>query len=479
MSDSEQKIITRFSPSPTGFLHIGSLRTSLYEYLFAKHNNGLFYLRIEDTDQKRKTEGAVENLIKILKYFDLNWDNEKIMVQSERIELYKKFAQQLVDEGKAYYCFCTEQRLEDLKKIQAQKKLPPMYDGKCREIDLNEAKKRVEAGEPYVIRFKMPKTSSTEFNDLIRGKVIFDNKILDDQIILKSDGFPTYHLAAVVDDHEMKITHVIRGEEWLPSTPKHILLYQAFGWQAPEFAHLPLNLNPDKSKLSKRQGDVAVEDFLKKGFLKEALLNFVLLLGWNPGTDQEIFSFEEMIKQFTLEKVSKSASIFDTKKLEWLNGEYIRLKTPEEFAELCWPFFEEKKGNINKEYFKKAVLTEQKRIKTLSEIVEATEFFFEEPKYDPQLLIWKKNNEKETAKNLETLKLRLEKIASEKWLEQILENEIKDFIEASKKGTGDLLWPMRVALSGRKASPGPFEIAAVLGKEATLARIERAIKSLK
>lgn len=476
--DEKKAVITRFSPSPTGYLHIGGLRTALFAYLFARKNQGKFYLRIEDTDQKRKVEGSVESLIKILQYFGLNWDNEKIMIQSERLPIYKKFANQLVQEGKAYYCFCTEQRLEDLKKIQAQKKLPPMYDGKCRDLDLASAQKQVDAGVPYVIRFKMPKTGLTEFNDLIRGKVSFDNKILDDQIIVKSDGYPTYHLASVVDDHEMEITHVIRGEEWLPSTPKHILMYQAFGWQPPEFAHLPLNLNPDKSKLSKRQGDVAVEDFLKKGFLKDALLNFVLLLGWNPGTDQEIFSLTEMINIFSLERINKSGSVFDVRKLEWLNGEYIRLKSEDEFAELCLPYLKEAGIQAEPTYIKKAVATEQKRIKILSEITPATEFFFSEPNYDPDLLIWKKLNHKETINNLKNLVSRFEQIHEAQWQDQTLEAEIKDFIEANNYGMGDMLWPMRVALSGRKASPGPFEIAIVLGKEKTIGRLKKAIELL-
>jgi len=473
------KVITRFSPSPTGYLHIGSLRTALYVFLFARHHQGKFYLRIEDTDQKRKVEGAVENLQSILKFFGLNWDNEKIMIQSQRLARYKQAAEQLVSEGKAYYCFCSEARLADLKKIQEQKKMPPMYDGKCRDLDLAEAANRVASGEPYVIRFKMPKTGQTEFTDLVRGRVIFDNKVLDDQIIMKSDGYPTYHLAAIVDDHEMAITHVIRAEEWLSSTPKHILLYRAFGWPAPEFAHLPLNLNPDKSKLSKRQGDVAVEDFLKKGFLKEALLNFVLLLGWNPGTDQEIFSLNEMIEQFSLEKVSKSGSVFDVRKLEWLNGEYIRLKSPKEFAALCQPYLAAAGIAADDDYIERAVATEQKRVKVISEIVAATEFFFKEPSYDPELLIWKKLNRKETAQNLKMLAERLSQIAENKWQERALEDEIKDFIVASGRGTGDLLWPMRVALSGRKASPGPFEIAAVLGQKNTLKRINQAIDLLK
>src|SRR3989344_101310 len=287
-----KSIKTRFAPSPTGWLHVGGLRTALYAYLFAKHNKGEFLLRIEDTDQERKVKGAVENLQEMLKIFRLNWDNEKPMIQSERISVYQKYAEDLIKKDKAYYCFCSKERLDNLRKAQQQKGLPPMYDGHCRDISLQEISDK-KLKEAYVIRFKMPRTGQTEFSDIIRGKVKFDNRLLDDPIILKSDGFPTYHLANVVDDHEMKVTHVIRGEEWLPSTPKHILLYRAFGWQQPQFAHLPLLLNPDKSKLSKRQGNVAVEDYLKKGYLPESLLNFVLLLGWNPKTEQEIFTIEE------------------------------------------------------------------------------------------------------------------------------------------------------------------------------------------
>jgi glutamyl-tRNA synthetase len=324
----------------------------------------------------------------------------------------------------------------------------------------------------------MPKTGNTEFSDLIRGKVSFSNNILDDQIIMKSDGFPTYHLASVVDDREMEITHVIRGEEWLSSTPKHILMYAAFGWEAPVFAHLPLLLNPDRSKLSKRQGDVAVEDYLKKGYLKEALLNFVLLLGWNPGTDQEIFSFTDMLASFDLAKVNKAGAVFDVRKLEWLNGEYIRTKSAAEFAELCRPYLNAAGLAGSPDFIQKAVATEQKRIKLLSEIAPAVEFFFNEPAYDPELLIWKKQNQKETAQNLKVLAERLEQIPEGKWQEKPLEDEIKEYIAASGKGVGDFLWPMRVALSGRKTSPGPFEIAGVLGKEKSLLRLKKAIDLL-
>ena len=401
------------------------------------------------------------------------------MIQSERLDLYKKYAQQLIDENKAYYCFCSEERLGESKAIRQRQKLPTGYDGQCRNLSAEEIKNNLGAGRPYVIRFKMPKTGLTEFIDLIRGQVSFDNKILDDQIILKSNGWPTYHLASVIDDHEMEISHVIRGEDWLPSTPKHILLYQAFGWEPPIFAHLPLLLNPNHSKLSKRQGDVAVEDFLKNGYLPEALLNFILLLGWNPGTNQEIFDLQSMIEAFSLEKINKAGAIFDLNKLDWLNGEYIRKKSAEELAKLCQPYYAEAGLKTDLKNLKAIVATEQSRIKKLSEIVSATEFFFKAPDYDPQLLIWKKLNAKETAKNLAALAEELEKIKEKEWTEKFIEAEIKKFIEGNKQGMGDYLWPMRAALSGRKASPGPFEIAGVLGREETLKRLEKAIEILK
>ncbi|MFA6254539.1 MAG: glutamate--tRNA ligase [Patescibacteria group bacterium] len=475
-----KKIITRFAPSPTGSLHVGSLRTALYNYLFAKKNQGNFLLRIEDTDQERKVEGASENLKIILKQFGLTWDNKKVMVQSERLKEYQQAAQELIKKEKAYYCFCSKERLDNLRKVQQQKGLPPMYDGCCRDLPAAETKAKLTAKTPYVIRFKIPRTGQTEFTDLIRGQVTFDNKLLDDPIILKSDGFPAYHLASVVDDHDMATTHVFRGEEWLPSTPKHILLYQAFGWQPPEFAHLPLLLNPDRSKLSKRQGDVAVEDFLKKGYLPEALLNFVLLLGWNPGTDQEIFSnLEEMAKAFDLEKVNKSGAVFDTQKLDWLNGQYIRQKPLPELAKLCQPFFAEVGIKADLKSLEKIVATEHERIKKLSDIVPVTEFFFKEPTYEPKLLIWKKIDKNQTADNLKILKEFLENLAEKKWQKKDLEEEIIGLIKEKGRGVGDMLWPMRVALSGRQASPGPFEIAEVLGKTESLKRIQKAIDLLK
>jgi len=473
-----KKIITRFAPSPTGSLHVGSLRTALYNYLFAKKNQGKFFLRIEDTDQERKVEGATENLKIILKQFGLTWNNKKVMVQSERLKEYQQVAEELVKREEAYYCFCSKERLDNLRQVQQQKGLPPMYDGCCRDLPASETKAKLAAKTPYVIRFKVPKTGQTEFTDLIRGKVIFDNKLLDDPIILKSDGFPTYHLASAVDDHEMAVTHIIRGEEWLPSAPKHILIYQALDFTLPEFAHLPLLLNSDRSKLSKRQGDVAAEDFLKKGYLPEALLNFVLLLGWNPGTEKEIFSLKEMISDFTLEKVNKSGAVFNLEKLDWLNGQYIRQKPLPKLALLCQPYFEQAGIKADLKNLEKVIATEQERIKKLSDIVQATEFFFKEPAYEPKLLIWKKTNPKETADNLEILKEFLESLTEKEWQQKNLEEKILELIKDQGRGVGEMLWPMRVALSGRQASPGPFEIAEVLGKTESLKRIQKAIDLL-
>lgn len=472
------KIITRFPPSPTGFLHVGGLRTALYNYLFAKKNNGKFFLRIEDTDQERKVEGAAENLEKILKEFSLYWDNKAPMVQSLRLSKYKQVAEQLVAQDKAYYCFCSKERLDECRKEQQKNNQPTMYDGACIKLSKEEINQKLKAKENHVIRFKMIKVGHTEFKDLVRGKVVFENKLIDDQVIIKSDGFPTYHLASVVDDNEMGVSHVIRGEEWLSSTPKHIAIYKALNYDIPEFAHLPLLLNADKSKLSKRQGDVAVEDYLKKGYLKEALLNFVLLLGWNPKTDQEIFSLKEMIDSFDIEKVNKAGAVFNTEKLDWLNSEYIKKLNPKDLAKMAKPYFDEAKIKTNLKFLEKVVKTEQERIKKLDELVEATEFFFNKPKYDTKDLIWKKSDQKSTAEYLSALIDFLKSIKKKNWTTEKLEEEVKKFITEKNWGMGDVLWPMRFALSGRKASPSPFEIAFALDQKETIERLEQAQQNL-
>ncbi|HPI67324.1 MAG TPA: glutamate--tRNA ligase [bacterium] len=499
-----KKIKTRFAPSPTGDLHIGSLRTALFAYLFAKKNHGEFVLRIEDTDQTRYKEGSVASILQGLSWAGLNYDGE-IVYQSKRTEIYQKYADELIKNGHAYYCFCTTETLDEMRKEQEVKKQAPMYDRRCLNLSTEEVAKKLQASEPHVIRLKIPNTSSQpspskgegaenslpltrgelkrgilSFTDLVRGKVEFDLKTIDDQILIKSDGFPTYHLANVVDDHEMDITHVIRAEEWLPSTPKHILLYQMFGWTPPEFAHLSMILAPDKSKLSKRHGATSVIEFKNLGYLPEAVVNYIALLGWNPGTEQEIFSLEELIKEFSLEKVQKAGAVFDLEKLNWLNGHYIRLLSTEELLKLCIPYFTDYGLHITdykKDYLQKVIALEQERLKKLSDIKEATEYFFVEPIYDKELLKWRKSDLADAKEKLQFLSTQLEKVPEENWTRSALEQFIKDLITAEKLDTGAVLWPMRVALSGQKNSPSPFEIAEVLGKEETLERIKKGIKN--
>lgn len=375
-------IRTRFAPSPTGFLHVGGLRTALYNYLFAKQNNGQFVLRIEDTDQRRKVAGAVENLIATLDWAGVKPDEGPNIggefgpyVQSERLDLYRKHALELLEKGHAYYCFCSAERLQQLKERQTAQKIPPRYDNHCRSLSAAEVQRRLAAGEEHVIRLKVPPEGTVMVTDLIRGQVTFPVSQIDDQVLIKSDGFPTYHLANVIDDHFMQISHVIRGEEWLPSTPKHVLLYQYFGWELPQFAHLSLLLNPDKSKLSKRQGDIAAEDYRKKGFLPEALINFLALLGWNPGDDREIFSMDELIREFSLERVGRSGAIFNVEKLQWMNGLYIRNLQPQELLKAARPYLPVT-DIWSEEKTLAALNTVKDGLNTLADLTAKTAFYF-------------------------------------------------------------------------------------------------------
>lgn len=512
MADSDKKIRVRFAPSPTGYLHIGGLRTALYNFLFARKNKGVFALRIEDTDKTRYVEGAVESLIKSLRWAGLNWEEgayeksglskEKLKfsdsqtypgivevgdfgpyIQSERLDLYKKYAEQLVADGKAYYCFCEPKRLEEMREDQVAQKKAPMYDRYClTNVDPSQVNEKLKQNCPSTIRLKVPRDEEIVFEDLVRGKVSFSTNNIDDQVLLKSDGFPTYHLANVVDDHLMQISHVIRGEEWLPSTPKHVLLYRAFGWQEPVFAHLPLLLNPDKSKLSKRQGDVAVEDYLKKGYLKDALINFIVTLGWNPGEGsvQEIFSIEELIEKFELEKVHKAGAVFDIKKLDWINSQYIKKLSSGELIENALPFFEQKDFFMNasadkktNEYLEKVLEVEKQRLTKFSDVGDENIFFFQDISYEKGMLVWKDNSEEKTLASLKLAHASLEEILEENWNLPEIERKL---LEAAGENRGDLLWPLRVALTGAQKSPSPFECAWVLGKNETLKRIENAAK---
>lgn len=482
-------IKTRFAPSPTGYLHVGGLRTALYSYLLAKKQGGKFLLRIEDTDRERFVEGSVANILKSLYWAGIapdegviqdqngqtiNFGEDGPYTQSERLHIYKQYAEQLLHAGHAYYCFCTSERLDKLRADQQAKKMPIGYDGHCLSVDSTEARERVEGGERHVMRLKMVKDGETVFTDLIRGEVRFKNELVDDQVIIKSDGFPTYHLAVVVDDHLMGITHITRSEEWVSSVPKHIQLYKYFGWEVPAMAHLPWLLNNDKSKLSKRQGDVAVEDYIKKGYLPEALINFVAFLGWNPGTEKEIYSLKELIEDFSLEKVSKAGAVFNVEKLNWYNKQYIKNLSNTELIEKAKPWLEEA-GIDNLPLLEKAISLERERITTLSELPAAIKFLFELSNYNSELLVWKKSSKEEIVRILPELVNFFTALDEDGWNKQSLEEKTKTWIAENGFSTGSVLWPMRVALSGQENSPGPFEIAEVLGKKETLNRLQSAL----
>ncbi|MDO8669593.1 MAG: glutamate--tRNA ligase [Candidatus Buchananbacteria bacterium] len=492
----KQKTRTRFAPSPTGYLHIGGLRTALYEYIFAKQNQGTFVLRIEDTDQTREVEGAVGGLLKALKWAGLEADEGILLgndgkvaekgnfgpyTQSKRLKIYQKYAQELVNKGQAYYCFCTPARLEELKANQQTAGQLTHYDRECLKLTPDEIKGKLDNGERHVIRFQIPEGQEIKFQDEVKGEIKFNTTDIDDQIILKSDGFPTYHLASVVDDYSMKINYVIRGEEWLSSTPKHILLYQAFGWAVPQFAHLPLLLNSDKSKLSKRQGDVAVEDYRDHGYLPEALVNFVALLGWNPGTEKEIFSLAELIKVFDIKKVHKSGAVFNQEKLNWFNSEYLKKLNPGEFQKMARPYLEKNIKQVSPDLnLDKFFAIEQQRISRLSEVGEDLKFIFAaDLNYQAEGLIWKKSAKATILKNLKSLIVELQKYDKPDWRAETLEKNIRDFIASNNLLNGEVLWPMRFALTGEEKSPTPFEVAEILGPEKTIKRLKEAIEKLK
>jgi len=477
------KIRTRFAPSPTGFLHIGGLRTALYDYLIAKKHNGSFVLRIEDTDQNRFVEGGIENIIDGLHWAGIDYNEGPLKdgnfgpyIQSECLEIYKKHAQELLDKGLAYYCFCTTQRLDEVRQRQIAAKLPPAYDRSCRDLSKEEVEKRIASGEKYVIRMRVPLDGEITFNDVVRGNVTIKYKVIDDQVIVKSDGFPTYHLAVVVDDHRMEISHVIRGEEWLPSTPKHLLLYQYFGWQPPLFAHVPLILNPDKSKLSKRHGDVSVESYKQKGYLPEAIVNFVVLLGWNPGDTREIFTLEELVQEFSLERIHKAGAIFNIEKLNWLNHQHILRKTNDELLKIVKPWFIQKGFTIKSDDFLLKVMELIKeRVTVLPDFVTYSEFFFTEPTTFDEKTKAKCWNI-ETVQTLQRLVDLFEKLTTfdAPSTEQALRNLAAELnLNATK-----IIQPARLALTGMGQGPSLFHMIEVLGKETTLKRIEFAIKNI-
>jgi glutamyl-tRNA synthetase len=480
MKNKQNNIRLRFAPSPTGWLHIGGLRSCLSGYLIAKNLGGKMILRIEDTDQARTVPGALEGLINILNWSGIEFDEGPHKggdygpyTQMERLAKYNQYKEELLEKGGAYPCFCTAERLEAMRQKQQDNKEAPRYDRTCRNLSEEETRKRMANGEKYVIRQKMPLTGEIKVIDELRGEIVFKAEDLDDQVLIKSDGVPTYHFASMVDDHLMEISHITRGEEWLPSFPKNYLLFQAFGWTPPKFIHLPLILNKTGGKLSKRQGDVAVEDYKAKGYLPEALLNFCALLGWHPKGDKEILSLSEIIKEINIKDIGTSPAVFDTEKLDYLNGCYIRQKNLGELYDLCYQYLPKEKRD-DKEFIKRVLKTIQARLKTLSQVGDLSKFYFvDQLEYEPNLLIWKKLSLEETKANLEKIKTFLESIND--WTEKNLEMAVVQYLKDNNYGTGDFLWPMRVALSGEKNSPGPFEIAAALGKDISLKRIQAAI----
>lgn len=516
------EIRTRYAPAPTGFLHIGSARTALFNYLFAKKHQGSFILRIEDTDVKRSKLIFEKDILETLKWLGIEWDEGPILNtrnqkyignygpyrQSERLEIYVKYLKKLLNEGKAYYCFCTPEELEAQKQEQLSRGEPPKYSGKCSRILPQEIKKNLAEGKNYIIRFRNYSKKIT-VNDLIRGKIDFDASLIGDFAIAKTIDRPLYNFSAAIDDSEMKISHVIRGEDLLPNTPKQILIQEALKLSSPLWAHLPLILGPDRSKLSKRHGATAVSEYRKEGYLPEAIINFIAFLGWNPGTEREIYSLPSLIKDFSLEKIQKGGAILNIKRLDFLNGFYIRQRSLEKLTELCLPYlikagFIEKIDNqhsskgsklfkkqerkykikstleiVNLNWLGKIIALYQDRLKKLSDIIELTDFFFKDKlEYNRELLKWRQMEDREIILSLNKLEMIISDIKKENWERESLQKVL--LAEAEKeKDRGILLWPLRVALTGKEASAGPFEVAEILGKEKTLKRIREAKNLIK
>lgn len=450
---------TRMAPAPTGFLHVGTARTAIFNWLFARKHKGAFVLRIEDTDKERSKKEFEEDILEGFKWLGLEWD--EYYRQSERIEIYQTYLERLLKEGKAFWCSHTKEELEAETERQRVAKEPPRH--RCGSRD-----EKRESGE--LIRLKNPLGEKICFQDIVRGEICFGSNTLSDVSLAKDLETPLYNFAAVVDDHEMRVSHVIRGEDHIPNTPKQILISRALGFREPFWAHIALTLGKDRSKLSKRHDAIALREYRAQGYLSEAMLNYLALLGWNPGDEREIMSREELVEAFSLERLQKSNAIFDIVKLNWMNGEYIKMMfkdNPQKLIEQSEPFFSKFYATSQNSNLLKILEIEKDRIKTLSDLQESTDFFFEEPEYEGELLRWK------SAQKLANIKMHLENV------KKIISEGGDVMIYANQAGRGEVLWPLRVALSGRKASPGPFEIMEVLGKEETIMRIDRALAKLR
>lgn len=480
-----KKVRTRFAPSPTGYMHIGNLRTALFEYLIAKHEDGDFILRIEDTDQERLVEGAVDIIYDTMKAVGLHHDEGPDIggdfgpyVQSERLSMYKGYADQLVELGGAHYCFCSEEEIEAQRKEAESLGISFKYDDPCKHISIEEARKRIADGEKYVVRQTIKANGETYFDDEVYGRIEVDNSTLDESVLLKSDGFPTYNFANIIDDHQMQISHVVRGNEYLSSTPKYNLIYQAYGWDIPTYVHVPPVMKDEQHKLSKRNGDASFQDLVKKGYLPEAILNYIALLGWAPESEQEIYSLEELIKVFDIKRISKSPAIFDIDKLTWMNGMYLRAMSEEKFYETVKPYIEEAIKRPVDQMAVARIL--QPRTDVLSNIVESLDFIDVLPEYDNAMYIHKKMK---TTYEIALKALKASKEALEALNDWSSEEKLHDVLLAlpaqMEMKNGQILWPVRCAITGKQFTPGgAIEIAYILGKEETLARIQIGIEKL-
>jgi len=488
MEHVNKPVRVRFAPSPTGIPHVGNLRTALFNWLFARHHGGSFILRIEDTDIVRKVKGAVDTILESLRWLGMDWDEGPEIggdygpyFQSQRLEIYQGIAQRLLEQGHAYLCYCSPERLEEMRKEQVRRKQPPGYDRRCREL-IEKEKTELEAeGVIPVIRFKTPLSGQIKFADLIRGDVVFDSEKIDDFVLLKSDGYPTYHLANVIDDHFMQISHVLRADEWLSSTPRHILLYDALAFEPPKFAHLPMILGNDRAKLSKRHGAVSVMEYREQGYLPQAMVNFLALLGWSLDDRTEIMSREELIANFSLERIGKTGAIFSQEKLGWMNGIYLRQLSTEELVEQTMPFLERGlpkrvKRPISRDYVRQIIPLIQERMRTLVEGIDLAQFFFvEELDYKPTTLLERGLTRERALKALKTAKERLADLPFEA---STLEGVLRSLAAELELKTGELFGLLRVATTGRTAAPPLFETMAVLGRERCLTRIEAALEKL-
>lgn len=481
---SRDAVRVRFAPSPTGAKHIGNARTALFNWLFARHHGGTFILRIEDTDRARFVEEALAEIEDSLRWLGLDWDEGPGVggpcgsyVQSERLPLYQEAAQRLVETGGAYPCYCSSERLEEMRREQTARKEPTRYDRRCRNLTADQRRAHADSGEPSVIRFAIPLGGETTFHDEIRGDITYPNDVLDDFVLLKSDGFPTYHLAATYDDHAMGISHVLRGEDWIPSTPRHVLLYRAMGYELPKFGHFPLINGTDGRKLSSRHGALSALEYRDAGYLADALSNFLVLLGWAPGGDREFFTRAEMAAEFSLEHVTKSPAVFDVNKLDWMNGVYIRQLSLEALVEQCLPFLvkagllQEPLSEAQRQYAAAVLALEQERLKKLSDVPALTEFFFrEEPKYDEKAVRERLQPEKAPA----VLRAVVEALQPlEEFSVEAVEGAVRGVIERLGVKPAEVIHPTRVAATGTMVGPGLFETLSVLGKERVLRRLQR------